>query len=262
VAFLLITLLIESLSLVIVVSHSRPFSSLLVAARIKSASYLLGILNFALGAGALTVLLRRRVPMSLADAAGAILVIGLFDFGSLIALVVVTLSLMGSAAAGVKAGVVIGAGTAIVAGFALLRAPVKMGAFDRIRELQIFHSARTLPIGLLGKLGLLRCAFVGSYMILAAATMWAFDVEVPWLTLIVNVSIMLLVAALPLAAAGLGTGQVVFVSLFEPWAPAETLLAASLLLSLSLISTRFLIGLAFAREFANEALAEVRDEQP
>jgi len=260
--FLLVTLLIDSLSIIVVVSYSRPFRSLAVAARIKAASYLLGILNYALGAGALTVLLRRRAAMSLADAAGAVFVIGLFDLGSLISLVVIGLSLMGSSAAGVQVGVVIGAGLAIIAGFAVLRAPIAMGPFDRVRELQVFHAARTLPIGLLARLAALRFAFVGCFMGLAWATMWAFEVEVPWLALIVNVSIMLLVAALPIAAAGLGTGQLVFVALFEPWAPAETLLAASLLLSFALIVTRALMGLAFAREFASEALAASREEQP
>jgi hypothetical protein len=40
------------------------------------------------------------------------------------------------------------------------------------------------------------------------------------------------------------------------------LLAASLLLSFALIVTRALMGLAFAREFASEALAASREEQP
>ena len=77
--------------------------------------------------------------------------------------------------------------------------------------------------------------------------------------LMVNVSVMLLVAALPIAVAGLGTGQVVFVALFERYAPAETLLAASLLLSFGLIVVRSAMGLLFAHEFAREAIAH-RDE--
>jgi hypothetical protein len=238
-----------------VVSHTVPFSSLMVAARIKAASYLLGILNYALGAGALTVLLRRRARMPLAEAAGAVFVLGLFDLGSLLGMVIVGLALMGTDTAGVQVGVVALAGAAIVGGFAVLRAPVALGPIDRLRELRVFHAARTLPLSLLLRLCVLRLAFVASFVALAWATLAAFGVYIPTLPLVVNVSVMLLVAALPIAAAGLGTGQVVFVALFDRYAPAETLLAASLLLSFGLIVTRSALGLLFAREFASEAMA-------
>lgn len=255
IVFLAITLLIEAVCLVLVVSHTRPFSDLVVAARIKAASYLLGILNYALGAGALTVLLRRRAGMPLSEAAGAVLVIGLFDLGSLIAMAITGLALLGSEGTAVRVGVVALAGAAIVAGFAVLRAPVAMGPFDRVRELRLFHAARTLPVGLLARLAALRFGFVACFVGMAWATLGAFEVQVPALPLVVNTSLLLLVAALPIAAAGLGTGQAVFIALFRRWAPDETLLAASLLLSFALIVTRSAMGLFFAGEFAREAMA-------
>lgn len=258
--FLAISLLLEALCLVAVVSHSRPFHDLVVAARIKAASYPLGLVNYALGTGATAVLLRRRAGMTLAEAAGAVFVIGLFDLGSLIAFVLVGAGLMGTSTPGLRAGVVLLAGGAIVAGFAVLRAPVRMGAFDRIRELEVLRDARTLPIALLARLGVLRLLFVGSFIGLAWATLTAFSVSVPPLDLVVNTSLVLLVSALPIAVAGLGTGQLVFVSLFERFAPTETLLAASLTLSFGLIVTRAAIGLAMAREFTAEALAAREEE--
>ncbi len=257
--FLAATLLIESLCLVLVISHVTPFHDLALAARIKSASYLLGMLNYALGAGALTVLVRRRAGLGLADAGGTVFVIGLFDLGSLVAAVTFGIPLMGSETKGVQAGVVVLAALAIIAGFVVLRAPIKMGPFDRIRELQVFHAARTLPIHLLARLGLLRVLFLGCFFALSGATLYAFNVHLPVIDLVVNVSIMLLVAALPIAAAGLGTGQLIFVALLERFAPAEALLAASLTMSVGLIVTRSLMGLVFAREFASEALAAERE---
>jgi hypothetical protein len=259
--FLAVSLLLEALCLVAVVSHSRPFHDLIVAARIKAASYPLGLVNYALGTGATAVLLRRRAGMTLAEAAGAVFVIGLFDLGSLIAFVLVGAGLMGTTAPGLRAGVVVLAGGAIVAGFAVLRAPVRMGAFDRIRELEVLRDARTLPIALLARLGVLRLLFVGSFIGLAWATLTAFSVAVPPLDLVVDTSLVLLVSALPIAVAGLGTGQLVFVELFERFAPAETLLAASLTLSFGLIVTRATIGLAMAREFTAEALAARQEDE-
>jgi hypothetical protein len=259
--FIAVSLSIEALCLVAVVSHSRPFRDVLVAARIKAASYPLGLVNYALGAGATAVLLRRRTGMTLSEAAGSVLVIGLFDLGCLIGCVLVGIGMMGAATPGLQAGIVVAVGVAIVAGFAVLRAPMRLGALDRIRELEVFHDARTLPIPLLVRLGVLRLAFVGSFIALVWTTLHAFGVRVPPLDLIVDTSVLLLVSALPIAVAGLGTGQVVFVGLFQRFASAETLIAASLTLSFGMIVIRAVIGLAFAREFTAEALAARHEEE-
>jgi len=260
--FLLVSLVIEALCLVLVVSHSRPFREPLVAARIKAASYPLGLINYALGAGATAVLLRRRAGMTLAEAAGAVFVIGLFDLGCLIACVLAGVALMGAATPGLQAGAIVFVGGAIAAGFAVLRAPIALGPIDRLRELEVFRDARTLPLSLLARLGALRLLFVANFIGLVWMTLVAFDVSIPPLDLIVDTSVLLLVSALPIAVAGLGTGQVVFVALFDAFADAETLLAASLTLSFGMIASRALIGLAFAREFTAEAFAARHDEQP
>ena len=258
--FLVVSLLLEAMSLVVVISHSRPFHDLWVAARIKAATYVLGTVNYALGAGGLTWLVRQRGGMSLAEAASAVLVISLFDLGSVIGLGTAGIALMGAGTLGLQAGYTLLLVLAIVGGFVVLRAPVSMGPIDRLRELTVFRDARTLPIPLLAKLAALRVAFVGSFILLAAATLRAFAIEIPPLDLVVNVSVLLLVSALPIAVAGLGTGQVVFVELFKRWAEPEALLAASLTLSFGLIVTRCTIGLTMAREFTREALAAQRED--
>ena len=62
------TLLLEALSLRMLIPGDVPGFGAWTAARIKCASYLLSILHYALGMGALAVLLRRRTPLSLAEA--------------------------------------------------------------------------------------------------------------------------------------------------------------------------------------------------
>jgi hypothetical protein len=266
--FLGISLLIEAICLVDVIAHTRPFRDLALAARIKAASYPLGILNYALGVGAVVLLLRRRVGMRLADATGAVLLIGLFDLASLIALIALAGAWMGAETPGLRAGIILLAGGGIVAGIALLRAPISLGPLDRLRDLQVLRTARDLPLPLLARLGILRLLFACNFVALAWATLMAFGISsIPLLSLIVNVCIMLLVAALPIAAAGLGTGQIVFVSLFSPWGDPEVLLAASLTLSFGLIVTRAGMGILFAGEYAAEALSapaedEAQSEEP
>jgi hypothetical protein len=259
--FLVISLLIEAICLVDVVSHTHHVSSIGVAARIKAASYPLGIINYALGIGAVTLLLRRRVGMSLSEAAGAVGVIGLFDLGSLISIIAVGAAFMGAETPGVQAGVLVAAAAAIVLGFGVLRAPFPLGWLDKLRDLPILYAARTLPLMVLFRLGSLRLIFTANFIALGWAVLMAFGVdEIPLLSLSVNICILLVVAALPIAAAGLGTGQVVFVELFKSWGDPATLLAASLTLSIGLIVTRASIGLVFAREFAAEALAAQQEE--
>lgn len=252
-AFLAITLYIEAICLMIVVRDHHGETHLLEAARMKAASYLLAIVNYALGAGAVSILLRRRTSLSLSDAAGVVLLIGLFDLGSLLLAASVCGMLLGSEGTGVRLIGVAVAMAAIVAGFVVLRAPQPLGPLDRLRDLEIFRAARTVSAACLAKLGVLRAAFIATFILLSWTTMNAFAVYVPWLELVVKVSLLLLVSAIPIAVAGLGTGQAVFVELFRDHAPSEVLLAASLTLSFGLIVSRAIIGGVFAREFTREA---------
>lgn len=229
-------------------------------ARIKAACFLLGVLNYALGAAGVSVLLRRRAGASLAAAAGMVFLISLLDVGSVLVWVATGATLLETDAFGVRLGVVGGLVVAILAGFAFLRAPVSLGPLEAIRRWPILRAPREAPIGLLLEIGCLRLLFVGCFVLLTRGLFWAFGVEVSWDTLALNVGIMLVVSALPIAAGGLGTGQLVFVELFSGHASDPQLLSMSILFSLGIIVTRSLIGLAFAPEFAREALVAARQE--
>jgi hypothetical protein len=224
------------------------------SARIKSACYLLGILNYALGAAGLSVLLRRRTGASLGTAAGMVFLISLFDIGSVLAWVGSGAAMLQADTFGLRLGIVSLAIGAIVSGFIFLRVPMSMGPLDAVRELDLFRAPRTAPTGLLIEIGLLRLLFVGCFVALARALFWAFDIEIGAISLMLNVGIMLVVSALPIAAGGLGTGQIIFVQIFSGVAPDAQLLSMSLVFSVGIIFTRALIGLVFAPEFTREAL--------
>ena len=257
--FLAFSLVIEAICLVWVVSYYHEFSSFLLAARIKAASYLLGLINYALGAGAVTLLLHRRSGVPLGQAAGSVLLIGLFDMGSLLILALCALGLREADESVLNSGFIALATAVIFAGFAVLRLPFSLGPIDRLRQLVIFDAARTLPLGLLLRLGVLRIVFVASFIAMTGGALYAFDVEVPVFTLVVSVCALLLISAIPLAAAGLGTGQVAFVALFEGYGTPEVLLATSLTISFGMIIFRAIMGLAFAREFSAEAFKARRE---
>ncbi len=224
------------------------------AARIKAACYLLNLLHYAAGAAALALLLRRRMGTSLAEAASAVFLIALLDIGSVIGLAVLATAWQPEVAAALRGGLLVALLLCVAGGFAFLRTRRSLGPLERIRDLEVLRAARTIPARRLVELLLLRILFVASYVALTAALFRAFDVEIGLVPLAMKVAILLAISALPIAAAGLGTAQLAFVTLFAGSASDAELLSMSVLLSIGITLARALLGLAFSRELAREAL--------
>lgn len=254
-------LALEAISLVRMVDLPLARFSTWTAAKIKAASYLAYTIHYSLGVGALSILLRRRVHLSLADSAGVVLLIAAFDLGMTILVASCGALLLGAETKAVRAGVIFSAAATMVGGFALLRAPFPLGPFDRLREFTVFRATRETPLIKITELFVLRLVFVSGFFIVAGISLRIFDIAPPLPVLFVNVSIVALIAALPIAVAGLGTGQAAFVWVFRDYGDPETLLACSLALSAGLILLRAGMGLAFAREYAREAILAAREEE-
>jgi hypothetical protein len=254
------TLAIEAWSILGLLDQRPPGFGPWTAARIKCASYLLAIVNYALGGAALTVLVRRRAGIGLGEAASVVLLISATDL-----LVVLTLAALGTAATrmegpAVRAGVVAVVGVGFFAALALLRAPAPLGPLERIRSLSVFQALRATSVRRLAQLTALRLSFSLCFLAVAASAFVAFQIPVEPGKLVAGVMILAVVGALPIAVAGLGTGQIAAVYVFEGVAPPETLIALSLVLAAGFIGLRAGMGLLFAREYTREALQETRRE--
>ncbi len=254
-----VSLALEAVSLVRAVGV--PAFGLWTAARVKAASYLAHTLHYTVGIGALAVLIRNRAGLTLADAAGVALLITGLDVLLVLGLATLGALLLGTDTPAVRAGVIAAATLGGAGGLALLRTSRSLGPLERLRGHAVFRTARTLPAARLAEIGVLRLAFVLSFISVVGAALAAFDVVVPPAYLLVGVSLLVLVSALPIAVAGLGTGQVAFVYLFREYADAQTLLACSLAFSAGMIALRAGLGALFAREYAREAIAAVRQEE-
>ncbi len=226
-------------------------------ARIKSASYLLGIVNYALGVAALSLLLHRRAALPLGRSAGIVLLISSADL-----LVVLALAGMGTAfmqtGPGLHAGVLLLGFVGFFGGLALLRTPGSLGPLEKLRQLSIFEGLRTVAPRRLAELFALRITFAVCFVSLCAAAFLAFEVRAPLVEMVSGVLIVALVGAIPIAVAGLGTTQTAFVYLFADYASKETLIAMSLVLSAGMLALRAGMGAVFAREYTREALRETR----
>ena len=253
------SLWIEGLSLTHLVPHQGAGLDVWICARIKAASYPLQLIHYGLGGGTLAVLIRRRAGLTLADSAGVVITIALFDLAMLMVLAALGAALLATQAPALRAGVVTAVFAGIIGGFLLLRSPVSLGPFERIRSLSLFRAIRTSPLRALVAVAGLRLAFVTGFIALGWSLLTAFDLRVPIGDFVVGFAAVALVSALPIAVSGLGTGQLAFVEFFQPWGHPEVLLACSLTLSLGLILLRAGIGLAFARELTREGLSAVQE---
>jgi uncharacterized membrane protein YbhN (UPF0104 family) len=253
------TLVLESSSILCLLNRRPERFDAWTAARIKSASYLLAIVNYALGGAALTVLLARRAELGMGKAAGVVILIAFTDLA-----VVLTLGAAGllgqSNALALHGGLVALAAATGLSGFGLLRYPGSLGPLERLRSFAVFDALRDASLGQLSRLVALRAIFSLCFIGVAASAFAAFDVSVEPSLLVGGVMALALIGAIPIAVSGLGPGQVAAVAIFRGAAPPETLLALSLILSAGLIGLRAAMGLVFARELTREALEQTREK--
>ena len=253
-----LSLWIEAASILTLVDRPPPGFGLWVSARIKSASYLLGIVNYALGGIALTVLLRKRAGTGVGRSASIVLLITAVD--AIVLLILATLSGVdaGDDAPALRAGIVAVAGLGFFGGMALIRAPGSLGPLERIRNFAVFDAVRTTSLRRIGRLAALRIAFSVLFIALARVVFFGFDIEIGAAQLIFGMMIVAVVSALPIAVAGLGTGQAATLYFFRGTASPGELLALSLVWSAGMILLRASMGLFFAREYTREVLDESR----
>ena len=248
-----LTLLLEALSLRILIPGNVKDFSAWTAARIKCASYLLAILNYALGAGALVVLLRKRTQLGLAAAGSLVLLISSVDMVVVLSVVAVGGAFLKDIAPAVPGALV----AVVLLGFPsalwLLRTRHTLGPLEPLRNFPIFSALREIAIPRLVRLFCLRLLFVGCFTALCSASFPIFGVQAPLPDVVVGTLIVGFVA-------GLGTSQAAFLFLFSDYASQEALLAQSLVLSAGMLTLRALMGIAFAREFTREALQAVRED--
>jgi len=254
------SLAIEGVALARLTGAAGRPANWLTCARIKAASYSVGMLNYALGVAALSVLFRRRVGLSLAASAGLVATVSFADLAMLIAVTVVSLAFASGQGPALQIGTVAGVGVGIGIGLFFLRTPISLGPLEPVRELDLFTTARQAPLGTLLEVAALRIGFVFTFIGAGYGSMLAFGVHVPLGELTVGMAAVALVGALPIAVAGLGTVQYATVELFSAYADEATLVACSLSMQTAMLIVRMSMGLVFAREFTREAVEATRGD--
>jgi len=228
------------------------------AARMKAASYLVQLVHYSLGMAALAYLLGKRTRTSAGRATGTVLLLAGVDVAVLALLTVASVRGLGSDAGALRLGLLVLLLTGFAAGLLVLRANVPLGPLGRLRNLPPFEVARSVPIVALAEVAFLRLLFAGSFVVMVGLVIHGFGIRATPAELTVRVAFLLLVSALPIAVAGIGTGQAAFVYVFRGRADPATLMACSLALSIGLLALRGLMGLLFAGEYGKAAFSAVK----
>lgn len=255
------TLAIEAITLVRLANLPKERLSLWTAAKIKAATYLPYTINYSLGVGALTILVRRRAELSLSHSAGLVLLIAAVDLGMTLFVAMVGVLLLGTGAAFLRSWMIVAAVAALAGGFLLLRLPVSLGPLERLRQLEVLTLTRTTPLHRIAELVFWRLIFVSLFFAMALLCFRLFDLSPPLPVVFLNMALVALVAALPIAVAGLGTSQIAFKALFADYGDPQTLFNCSLALQTGMILLRSGLGAAFAREWTREGIVAAREEQ-
>ena len=188
-------------------------------ARGKAASVLLHIVHYSLGQGAYATWLARRSGLSVAKAGGLILYIIAGELGSITAYAAVVIVTARPSVPGAVLPLVLGVAIAVV-GFVLLVPSTRLDRFALFETFQ--RVGRRRGLSQLG-IRLFQHATTTSATWLAAR---AFGLDVPLGVMLSYVPVILVVGSLPVNVAGFGAVQGAWL-LLTPWAPAERILAFS-----------------------------------
>jgi len=218
----------------------------------RGATYLLTPINWNLGTAAIIVHLRRAKGIAALEATSSLLLYGLID-----AVVLVGLTMVGIAALpfspslhsiGRIAAVLLAVELAFL-GLFLLHWP-RWRWMERMRSLRVFRSHAQATWRDAAVLLVIRTLYFSGFVLFFWAGAGAFGVAAPLSHMAAVVPIILMVGAIPITPAGLGTQQAAMLALLSPYGTEPQILAYGLVYPLALGVARLPIASMYLGDFA------------
>ena len=223
-------------------------------APVKAAVYLINIVNYNAGSGAVALWLKRRRGVPFLEAAASVLFINVVDAGVLVAFMAAALPALSPPLDRVVA-ILVAAAIVVLAGhFLYWRGGFNFLVLGRLRAWPIFLSFRLAPFGRYLWLAALRVPFDLLFILNFWLALRAFGIDVPVLKALAYVPVILFISVLPITVSGLGTVQAATIYLFSVYAPEAKLLAFSLVFTVALTGVRALLGLPVFKKVSEEIL--------
>ncbi|OFV89220.1 MAG: hypothetical protein A3J75_07735 [Acidobacteria bacterium RBG_16_68_9] len=228
-------------------------------APVKAAAYLLNIINYNAGSGAIAVWLARHRQVPFLEAASAVLFVNIVDALVLVAFMAIGLPAF---APPLRAGVVtiVGVTAVLFVGNLLYwRAGFDFLILGRLRHWPIFKSFRAASFAHYLRLAAIRVPFDLLFIANHWAGLRAFGIDVPAIKILAYVPVISFIGVVPITVSGLGTVQAAVVFLFSPYGTEARLLAFSLVLTLALSGVRALLGVPVFRRVSEDIFRGRRD---
>lgn len=248
-AFVIVLCLIEAANLddlLRVFGHKRPYPEVLAA---RAYTYLLMLLNYALGVAGFGLYVRNRAAVSAARASSLMLY---YAHCEMLALCVLTL--LGAAAfldEPVLRSVALAAVVYLVGSQVLLRllASGRLPYGQSLRASSLLSCLLNSGAARTWRIAAGRAGYFAVFILFIALTLPSFGLDVPLPVLAATVPAIFLIGNLPVTAAGLGTIQAAMLYFFAPFGDYSDILAYGVCYSAALIVFRIPLGVLGAMAY-------------
>lgn len=242
--------LLDSRALAYLLTRFNAPVSWAEARSIRGVTYILTALNWNVGTAAIILHLRRSKGVPALESTGS-----MFFYGNCDGLILMGLAFVGALAFGDSPTV---AGIQRVAGiafsFQLLTFVVLLTSrpgwrwLQRVRGAAIIRSYRMATWRDFGVVLGIKLAYFMVFIGIFWAGSHAFGIEVPFGVALASAPVLMLVAALPIAPAGLGTQAAAMVYFWSSYGEKAEILAFGLVFPVALTLARCLLGLIYLRD--------------
>ena len=250
VCFVILWFLIESQNLMYLFNmfgHPVTFREMRL---IRGASYMLMIINYNLGLGAIAWYLKQRNSIPLVRASSVMFFYYFVESVGITFFAMVGCLLILGQSPAVYTKIVAIAGcmfSAYIILFFILRFLPDKGYFKRFRNNEIMASFYEVTFPDYFKLSGLRAIYFASFIVFFYFGLKCFNVNVPLLYLTGLVPVIFFIGNIPITPFGIGTIQAAMVFFFKDFGPEENILSFSVVYSATLLFFRAPIGLFYMR---------------
>lgn len=234
--------LLDALALSRVVSWFNCPTSAREIAPVKAAAYLINVVNYNAGSGAIALWLARHKGIPFLESAASVLFINVVDALVLVALMAVAWPWLEPPIAPAVAAIIGVAVLAFAGNLLYWRRGMNFFFLGRMRGWPIFKSFREARVSHYARLAAIRVPFDLFFILNHWFGLVAFGIQVPVIKVLAFIPVISFIGIVPVTVAGLGTVQAATVFLFRPYAPEARILAFSLVLTVALNGIRALLG--------------------
>ena len=241
--FIYLSFLVDIQNFRALMKHFGYMFSFAESMLIRGASYLIVVIDYTLGMGSIVYFLKETKQIPLMQGTAIMIYFNYINQISLLLLAAAGYPLLGMDLPWLTKGLIV---CILLLCFTFLALGVIRHSANRfikrIKEAVLMQSfvGSTLKAYILNTI--YRVGYYFTYIIFFYVAVRAFGMEIPFITLIAYVPIILLVISIPISPFGLGTSQATMLLLFKSYGSQPQILAFSLTYSVSLLLLRALIG--------------------